>query len=588
MLRRVLLRVCRRETRLQILLIIVAQLILGAITVGELQMVRRTVEVLEANQGLTAGASTRLAILVGLHLLAGFVGVLISEFRTPIAESIHRAVSLEIADTAAHVPLTTIEDPAFHNRLQRIVSNSQDRVWSLVFGGVGLISLCVTTIAIGIALLSLAPIVLPAALLSVVPLWIAFRFNARASHRLWHALTEADRRREYLERTLTSTGAAKEVRTLNLGPIFSERIGKEFDTRRRELITMMRSRIRRTAIANLTTGAFIAFGIGLLLFASRNKPLGTGVFAATALALYQLLGRLRSITGTAESLQEARHFFIDYVEYHNAARLPVAITGTQTPVGPLVVDTASYTYPGTARQAVTNVSMSVEKGSLIAIVGDNGSGKSTLVKLLCGLLPPDTGVVRVGTTPLIDLGHPLPMITSVMFQDYVRYELSLSDNITLSDRASISTHMEPTKGLEKAMNFAGLSSVLERLKHGDSTILSRSFTDGAELSLGQWQRVALARALFRTSNFLILDEPTASLDALSEDTLLSSLDELRRDRGIVLITHRLSTARRADEIIVMDDGHIVERGSHEQLLEHGGIYANRFKLQAQPYETDAL
>ncbi len=444
-------------------------------------MVRRAVEVLETNQGLTTGASSRLAILVGLHLLGGFISTLISEFRTPIAESIHRAVSLEIANTAAHVPLPTIEDPAFHNRLQRIMENSETRVWSLVFGAVGLANLVVTTVAIGIALISLSPIVLPAALLSVIPLWIAFRFNARASHQLAHRLTEADRRREYLERTLTATGAAKEVRTLNLGPLFVDRIGGEFDVRRRELVAMMRSRIRRTAIANLTTGAFIGFGIGLLLFVSRDKPLSTGVFAATALALYQLLGRLRSITTAAESLQEAGLFFNDYVEFLETPLLPSA--GSTNPLlsGALIVDAASYAYPGTGRSAVNNVSLSVKKGSLIAIVGDNGSGKSTLVKMLCGLIPPDTGVIRVGETPLTDLGHPLPMITSVMFQDFVRYGLSLHDNVTLSDWKSTSTLTEPGNQFQKALDYAGLGSVLERLKHGDSTILSRSFSEGAEL-----------------------------------------------------------------------------------------------------------
>ena len=588
---RVLWRTCRPEARRWFLVIVLVQVLVGVLAIAELQLLRRTVETLQNSTGLTTNGSRSVAMLITLHLVGGFVNALSMELRTPIAESIHRAVSLELADTAANVPLDALDDPEFHNRLQRIVGNSQDRIWGTVFAGINLLNLVAITIAVAIALATLAPMVLPAALLSVVPLWIAFRKNNRATHALSHRLTQSDRRREYLERTLASQGAAKEVRVFNLGPFFSQKIADEFEFRKRAVTKIMRSRIGRIAFSNLMTGMCIGGGLSLVLFASRDRPLENGVLAASALALYQLLGRLRSIATTAENLQQGRLFLNDYAEFVTTARLPARLPDAVVPQGPLIVEDVSYSYPQSARPAISNVSLQVPVGTFVAIVGDNGSGKSTLVKLICGLIKPDSGVVAIGGIPIADLGHPMPMVLSAMFQDYMRYELSLDDNVILADwqsaaqqPASQGEQHLPTR-VEAAVKSAGLGHVAARLPNGFSTILSRSFTDGTELSIGQWQRVAFARAMFRSGAFLVLDEPTASLDALSEESLLCNIHALRSDRGIVLITHRLSSARHADEILFMHEGRVAERGTHEELLALDGLYATRFRVQAQSYNS---
>jgi ATP-binding cassette, subfamily B, bacterial len=582
--RHVLQRTCRADARRYLVCIVALQLVAAVLTIAELALLRRTVETMQNDDGITSHGSTRIAIVVAIHLFAGFISALASELRSPLAESVHRTISLEIADVASRVPLPTLEDPDFHNRLQRIVGSAQERIWGVVFGGVSLLQLGLTTLAIGIALATLAPIVLPIALLSVVPLLLAFRKNTRASHDLAHQLTESDRRREYLENILTSVGAAKEVRAFNLGPLFARKIAEEFEIRRRQTTQVMRSRIRRTALSNIAAGICVGGGLAAVVFASQNQPLSAGVVTATAFALYQLLGRLRSITSMTESFQHGRLYLLDYIEFLQTPLLPdsqpAGLPGVPgVPEGSFAVDDVEYTYPGASRPAVTGICFRVDPGSMVAIIGDNGSGKSTLVKLMCGLIVPTVGSIRVGDTNLQDLGHPLPLITSVMFQDYVRFELSLEENVTVSDWADPS----PTSRAQDAATRAGLGDIIRTLTNGTRTVLSRTYADGTDLSIGQWQRVALARALFRRSRFLLLDEPTASLDALAEDSLLASLDELRKDRGVVLITHRLSTARHADEILVMDAGKIVERGTHDFLMDLGGLYATRFNLQARPY-----
>jgi ATP-binding cassette, subfamily B, bacterial len=594
--RHALSRACCGGARRRIGIVVVVQLLVGILTIVELQLVRKTVQRLQATEGLTSGSSTLLGTLIVLHLVAAFISALTLELRTPIAELIHRAVSLDVANTAARVSLAQLEDPQFQNQLQRVVNHGQERIWGAVFGGLSFLNLAITTFAMCIALALLAPVVLPATLLSAIPLWVAFHKNTRATHELSHQLTESDRRRQYLERTLAGVAAAKEVRLFNLGPLFSGKIASEFDFRDIGVTAIMKSRIRRTAASNLATALCIGIGLGLVLVVSRGKPLDTGIVAATALGLYQLLGRLRSLTAITESLQAGRLFLRDYAEFlsltkHAVAGDPVENTFA-APTGALVVDDVSFAYPNTTNTALDRVSLRVDQGSLIAVVGDNGSGKSTLVKIMCGLLEPDSGSVRIGDSVRNDndeatgLNDQLPKLLSAMFQDYVRYELSLRENVTLSDWNRSNENLRPhTKTESDVLREAGLTEATRSLRYGASTVLSRSYSDGSELSLGQWQRVALARALFRDTPFLILDEPTASLDAVAEEALVQELDTLRRTRGILLITHRLSTARRADEIIVMEYGTIVERGNHDELMTLDGRYALRFRLQAEPYEV---
>jgi ATP-binding cassette, subfamily B, bacterial len=482
--RHALARACRAGARRRLAVTVAMQCLVGILAVVELQLVRQTVERLQGANGLTSKGSVYLAVLVVLHLVGAFVSALTLELRTPIAESMHRAVSLDVAETAAHVSLTQLENPEFQNQLQRVVEHGQERIWGAVFGGISLCNVAVTTVAVCIALAMLAPIVLPAALLSAVPLWVAFHKNAGATHDLSHDLTQSDRRREYLERTLAGVGAAKEVRAFHLGPFFAKKIAAEFDYRDAGVAAIMRTRIRRTAWSNIATGLCIGVGLGIIVWSSHNRPLNTGVVAATGLGLYQLLGRLRSITAMTESLQAGRLFLDDYAEFLDIARIAVRENEIDIPDEPLVVDSVSYTYTNSARPAVVNVSLRVDHGSFVAIVGDNGSGKSTLVKLMCGLLTPDSGSIRVGDTSLAELaelGHSLSHVVSVMFQDYVRYELSLHENVTLSDwkREDQST-LRPltTDSVAASLAAAGLDGLARTLPRNDATVLSRTYRRG--------------------------------------------------------------------------------------------------------------
>ncbi|HEX8393192.1 MAG TPA: ABC transporter ATP-binding protein, partial [Longimicrobium sp.] len=242
-----------------------------------------------------------------------------------------------------------------------------------------------------------------------------------------------------------------------------------------------------------------------------------------------------------------------------------------------------FTYPGRRLPTLDGLSLHVPAGQSVAIVGENGAGKSTLIKLLCGLYDPDAGRITLdgGASPLQARGR-----IAVIFQDFVRYRLPLRENVGFGHLRT----MGDTAALEGALRDAGGGELLERMPRGWDTVLSREFEGGVDLSGGQWQRIALARALAAVrggAGLLILDEPTASLDVRAETELFERFIELTRGVTTVLVSHRLSSVRRADRIVVIGEGGVVEDGTHDALMAAGGRYAEMYSLQAERFAAAA-
>jgi len=247
---------------------------------------------------------------------------------------------------------------------------------------------------------------------------------------------------------------------------------------------------------------------------------------------------------------------------------------------PIDVHDVTFTYPGAERPAVSHVTLAIPPGEVVALVGRNGSGKTTLAKLIAGLYVPQGGAVRWDGIATADCDRvALRRGCAVVFQDFLRYALAAYDNIAVG-RAQ-RTYDEAA--VHAAAARAGAQRDIERLPRGYETLLGPEFEGGVDLSLGQWQRIALARVFFRDSPVVILDEPTASLDAEAEEDLFGSIRELLSDRSVLLISHRFTTVRHADRIYVLEDGAVTESGIHEELLALGGTYARLFGLQAAPY-----
>ncbi|MEA2155554.1 MAG: ATP-binding cassette, subfamily bacterial, partial [Solirubrobacteraceae bacterium] len=293
--------------------------------------------------------------------------------------------------------------------------------------------------------------------------------------------------------------------------------------------------------------------------------------------------RLQAITFLLNTLGDAVLYVEDLRTFAGTAGIPAAVGGGGGPRAPagfrsLELRGVGFRYPGAPGPVLKDVSMTLRAGEIVALVGTNGSGKTTLAKILAGLYPPGSGrVLRDG----LDVDEPadLRAASAVLFQDFIRYRLSATDNIAFGGPGR---EIDPAT-VAAAAQRAGIDGALDGLEHGYDTILSKEFTAGADLSGGQWQRLALARAFYRDAPFVILDEPTASLDAQAEADLFGHIRELFAGRTVLFVSHRFANVRTADRIYVLDEGRIAEHGTQQSLMEHDGIYARLFRLQAEGY-----
>jgi ABC-type multidrug transport system fused ATPase/permease subunit len=404
-------------------------------------------------------------------------------------------------------------------------------------------------------------------------------------HRTWRSGLDHVLRAEMWSETIFSPGDGKEVRVFGLAGWAVERSRMHV----RALYEPMQAMGRRIVahgpmhllvVLGPLMGAFVAVSI---TGARHEEPVGLTVAVLTAsVGIYRTSGGdPRDIVGGLACLRAYQKLRTQLEEVG-----PVAVDVGGTPVaGPVPVrfEGVSFSYSGTQRHVLKGLDLEIRPGELLAIVGLNGAGKSTLIKLLAGLYRPTAGRITANGTEIMKIGTAAWRRTlAIVFQDFVRYHLTAADNVALGN-ASVPRDQAT---LELAARDAGLDEVLVRLPRGWETPLARTRTDGVDLSGGQWQQVVLARALYavRTGAWLlVLDEPTAHLDVRTEFMVFKRISRYTRHASVVLISHRLSTVRQADRIVLLGDGRILESGTHDELMALGGQYAEMFAIQADRF-----
>jgi ATP-binding cassette subfamily B protein len=531
----------------------------------------------------TAMVLPRLVALTAIIATLGFTAALGREVSTLLGTRTQRHAQGRIIDVACAVELEAYETPAFHDRLLRASLGGQTRPMQLVDGLLGLLGATVGILGVTGALLALQPWLVPLVLAAAVPLLASAAKAGEVLFGFHRRMTPAERQRGYLYGLLTSKDPAKEVRAFDLTGLLRGRYERLHDQHLTELRTAAHQRLRLLAGGTLGMAAALAATIAALLWLALDQRLSLAE-AGTAAGAVLLLGeRLMTSVMSAGMLYESARFLEDFtsfvaVEPAIKARRPAGAA----PSGftRLRAENLSFTYPSADRPALQDVSLEIGAGEIVALVGENGSGKTTLAKLLCRLYLPQAGRILwddldTATVDPDQLRHQI----AVIFQDFQHYALPARDNIALGRHH----HIDDLNAICAAAHHAGAHEFLAALPAGYDTILGPEFSGGNDLSIGQWQRVALARAFFRDAPFIILDEPTAALDARAEHDLFQAIRTLCRGRSVLLISHRFSSVRTADRIYVLQHGRILQHGSHDQLMTAGGLYADLFTLQAAAY-----
>jgi ATP-binding cassette, subfamily B, bacterial len=522
-----------------------------------------------------------LAALVAITVTLDLAGAIVAEQSRVLGELVGRRAFDRVLDVSTRIELLAFESPDFYDQLTRARAQGMFRSLQTVNGLVGLVGSAVAATGIVIALFALQPLLLPLVIVGYVPLLLVSARNSRDLYRFVRGMTPNERQRDYLGSVLTRRDPAKEVRAFGTSGFLRARYDRLYDERIRELRSLARRRTWRSLVGSLASAAVTALTVAALAYLFVSGRMDVGTAGAAVFGLYQLGGRLRGLYTSATSLYEATLFIRDYASF---LELEPSLDGSARPAPRrferLAAEDVWFTYPDAEVPAVAGVSLEINAGEVVALVGENGSGKTTLAKMVAGLYRPQAGRVLWDGVDVSEVDQDeLRESIAVIFQDFQRYLLPARENIGMGRHARI----DDVEAIVTAAERADAHDFLSGLPESYETMLGREFAGGFDLSIGQWQRVALARAFFRDAPLVILDEPTASLDARAESRLFDRMRELLEGRSVLLISHRFSSVRSADRIYVLEEGRVVEHGSHDELMAAGSRYADLFTLQARAY-----
>ena len=493
-------------------------------------------------------------------------------------------VNVMILEKALTLQLAHFEDSEFYDKLTQARREASSRPLSLVNRTFGLVQNSISLTSYAVLLYAFSPWAVLILIGAGMPAFFAEAKFSGDAFKLFRWRSPDTRMQMYLETVIAREDGVKEVKLFQLGPRLLQRYQDIF---RRLFAEDRRLTLRRDgwgfALGLVSTAAFYG-AYAWIVITTINGEITLGAMTMYLLLFRQGQSAVAAILSAISGMYEDNLYLSNLYEYLGQ---PVQQRSGQLVHGPtpqtgLELRNVSFTYPGAARPAINNVNLNIRPGQSLALVGENGSGKTTLIKLITRLYEPTSGSILLDGLDLNDWDiDALRQRIGVIFQDFGRYQFTVGENIGAGDVR----HIDNAERWAAAAETGMAAPFIEEMSEGYETQLGRWFKGGRELSGGQWQKIALSRAFMRSdADILVLDEPTATMDAASEAAMFDHFRRASGSKMIILISHRFSTVRAADQIVVIQDGEIVEHGDHASLLELDGQYAHLFKLQAKGYQ----
>lgn len=580
-----LLRIVWRSGRAVVCGVVAGRLVGALIPLVMLAVSKQILDAVQAHvagQGLPSYFWWLVAAEFCLGALGATVGRTTGFFDSLLADRFSRHVSLLVMEHASRLDLASYEDPLFHDKLERARVQATDRVAML--GAIGSVAQqAVTAFSLALGVFWFSPWLLIVLVVAVVPAFVGESHFVFLGYDQNLKQTPGRRKLDYLRKLGASTESAKEVRLFGLSGFLCAQFG--------DLSNRIYDENRRLALRRLTAGVMLSLlsssayygAYAYVIYQTVAGALTWGALQFLVGAIAGTSANIQSIFSTLPGIAEQSLFLADLVEFLKVRpkikSKPYAFPAPRPIRDGFIFERVSFAYPGSRRKILDRLDFRLEPGESVALIGENGQGKTTLVKLLTRLYDPTGGRILLDGVDLRDYNiEDLHRQVGVIFQDFMRYEMTAHENISMGRIGSAQED-----AVHEAARMSLADQVIEKLPRRYEQVLGLQFEGGVDLSGGEWQKIALARAYIRDAQMVILDEPTASLDALAEYEIFQRFAELTEGKTALLISHRFSTVRMADRIVVLAGGKISEQGTHERLLALGGRYAEMFELQASSY-----
>jgi ATP-binding cassette subfamily B protein len=494
-------------------------------------------------------------------------------------------LSVRVMEHAARLDLAQYEDAAFHDKLERARLQATDRVPLVAALGLA-IQQTVTAASLCIGILWFSPWLLAILTLCLVPAFAGESHFAFLGYSLANRQTPARRQLDYLRFLGASNESAKEMKLFSLADF----LAGQFRGLSERLFSESRALWRRNLLTGLALSLFTTAGYYggwvFVIWRAVHGAISVGTMTFLSGSIAGATSSLQGVFSTFSNIADQSLFLTDVADFFEVRpALPVSPNPVPVPRPfreGFRFEDVSFRYPGSDRTILENFNFHIAPGEHVALVGENGEGKTTIVKLLTRLYDPTAGRILLDGTDLREYDpQSLFREFSVLFQDFMRYDMDAENNIAIGRTDLAGAERESR--VAEAATHSGAREVIDRLPAGMNQMLGRRFEGGVELSGGEWQKIAIARAWLREARIFVLDEPTAALDARAELEVFERFIELTRGKMAVLISHRFSTVKMADRIVVIKDGRVAEEGNHEELIARGQLYSSLFELQAASY-----